>query len=140
MPKAFIGRGGRQKILSSKKPPKTTSPGEIIKKLVGYTETRSSGGTATIQSSLLHSGHPPRPLKELEPFNPLRRIIRLLLRTVMVTPMATIRHQRKRTTYISVVVENFHSLAVSSKRRRSVQDAERLCNENRVKIKKVFHD
>ena len=65
MPKAFIGRGGRQKILSSKKPPKFEPRGKIIKnkKLVGYGETRSSGETATIQLPLSHSGHPPRPLQ-----------------------------------------------------------------------------
>ena len=57
----------------------------------------------------------------------------------MVTPMVSIVHKGKHTPNTAVVVEYAHSLTVSVRVRGSVQDAERLCNEDRVKIEKVFH-
>lgn len=69
----------------------------------------------------------------------LSSVERLLLRTVMVTPMVTVAHDGKHTPNTAIVVEDTHSLTVSGSVLGSVQGVERLSNEDRVQIEKVFH-
>ena len=57
----------------------------------------------------------------------------------MVSPMVPVVHDGEDTPNTAIVVEDTHSLTVSGTVRGSVQGAERLSNEDRVQIEKVFH-